>query len=320
MSAPPPPHEHGPHGHEGHDHAPQVSTANEKRVLAAFAMTFGYMLVEAVGGWLSGSLALIADAGHMLTDAGALALAWGAFRLARRPPDALRTYGFARFEVLTGFFNALTLFVLTGWIFWEAVRRLRQPLEILAGPMLIVAVIGLSVNLIVLRILRGADRDHVNIRGATLHVMGDLLGSVAAILAAVVVWTTGWTPIDPILSALLATLILVAAWRLMRDTTGILLEAAPKEAQPDKVRAYLLSHVEGLADLRHLHVWSLSSGKTAATMEALPAAGTDPHLLVRSLKRELSERFAVGHATVEIIPPEAAEAEAPRAHDPSVLP
>ncbi|MDD2869221.1 cation diffusion facilitator family transporter [Neomegalonema sp.] len=305
-----PPHAHPPHAphthaeghdHGGHGHAPAVSSRNESRVLIAFGLTFGYMLVEAVGGWLSGSLALIADAGHMLTDASALALAWGAFRLARRPPDALRTYGFARFEVLTGFVNALALFGLTGWILWEAVQRLRQPAEILAGPMLVVALIGLAVNLVVLRILRGADRSHVNIRGATLHVMGDLLGSVAAIVAAVVVWATGWTPIDPILSALLSALILVAAWRLLRDTLEILLEAAPREAQPVAVRAWLLSHVEGLAAAEHLHVWSLSSGKTAATLEALPAAGTDPQELVRAIKRELAERFAIGHATVEIL-------------------
>lgn len=303
MSSPPHDHEHPPHdhGHDGHGHAPTVSSGNEKRVLFAFALTFSYMLVEAVGGWISGSLALIADAGHMLTDASALALAWSAFRLARRPPSAGRTYGFARFEALAGFVNALTLFGLTGWILWEAVQRLKAPGEILAGPMLAVAVVGLIVNLVVLRILRGADRTHVNIRGATLHVMGDLLGSVAAIAAAVVIWATGWTPIDPILSALLAALILVAAWRLLRDTLEILLEAAPAEAQPEAVKEYLLKTIEGLAALEHLHIWSLTSGKTAATLEALPASGVDPQAMTRAIKRELAERFAIGHATVEIL-------------------
>lgn len=292
-------HDHGD-GH-GHSHAPPVSQANERRILFAFGLTFVFMLAEVVGGWISGSLALIADAGHMLTDASALALAWGAFRLARRPPDARRTYGFSRFEALAGFVNALALFALTIWILWEAVQRLRAPGDILAGPMLIVALLGLAVNLIVLRILRGADKSHVNIRGATLHVMGDLLGSVAAIGAAIVIWLTGWTPIDPILSALLSALILTAAWRLLRDTLDILLEAAPAEARPDAVKAYLLSHVEGLAAVDHLHVWSLTSGKTAATLEATPASGIDPQILVRSVKRELAERFAIGHATVEIL-------------------
>ena len=250
-------HDHGhDHGH-GHSHAPAVTGDNERKVLLAFGLTLTFMVVEVVGGLLSGSLALLADAGHMLTDAMALALAYAAFRFGRRVADRRRSFGYLRFEVIAGLVNALTLFLIVGWIVFEAWRRFQQPHEVLAGPMLAVAVGGLLVNLGVLWILTRGDTDHVNIRGAALHVLGDLLGSVGAIAAALVIAWTGWTPIDPILSVVVSVLILRSAWRLLGASTHILLEGAPADATPDIVAAHLQASVPDLAAVSHVHVWSI---------------------------------------------------------------
>ncbi len=225
-------HDHG-HDHD-HDHTPTVTSANERKVLVSFFLIFGFMLVEAVGGVLSGSLALLADAGHMLTDAVALALAYAAFRFGRRAADSKRTFGYLRFEVIAGFLNAVTLFAIVAWIAYEAWERLQAPPVILAGPMMIVAVLGLLINVLVLWIMTRGETDHVNVKGAILHVMGDLLGSVGAIVAAIVIYFTGWTPIDPILSVLVAALILRSAWKLLAKSIHILLEGAPEDASPEK--------------------------------------------------------------------------------------
>ena len=186
------------HAHEhGHSHAPALTTDNQRAVLLALVLTAAFLGVEVAGGLLSGSLALIADAGHMLTDVVALALAWAGFHFGQRASNASKTFGYLRLEVLAGFINALTLFGLVLWVAWEAVARLRAPAPVLAGPMFVVALLGLAVNVAVFAILRRADTSHVNIRGAMLHVLGDLLGSVAAIVAAIVIYFTGWMPIDP---------------------------------------------------------------------------------------------------------------------------
>jgi len=292
-------HGHG-HDHAGHSHAPAVGAGNERAVLIGLMLTGGFMVAEVVGGLLSGSLALIADAGHMLTDTVALLLAWLGFRLGRRAPDARRSFGYSRLEVLAGLLNALSLFALVGWIGWEAVNRFLDPHEVLAGPMLAVAVLGLVVNLAVFRILQGADRDHVNIRGAMLHVLGDLLGSVGAILAALVIWLTGWMPIDPILSVLVSLLILRSAWALLSRTFNILMEGTPEGFDAARLEAELVAAVPGLAAVGHLHVWSLSSGQTMATLEIALADGADPAAVAARVKERLREEHGIGHATVEI--------------------
>lgn len=298
-------HEHAGHAHagHGHDHAHThaVSARNEKVVLTALVLTATFMVVEVIGGVISGSLALIADAGHMLTDAAALALAWAGFRIGRRASDARRTFGYMRLEVLAGLINALTLFALVAWIFREAFLRLRDPGEVLAGPMLAVAVAGLLVNLAVFAILHRGDRDHVNIRGAMLHVLGDLLGSVAAIIAALVIHATGWMAIDPILSALVCLLILRSAWSLLRGAFHILMEGAPPDIDVDALRGHLLTAVPGVAEVQHVHVWSITSGRVLATLELGLADGADPGASVAAVKHELAERFGIGHATVEVL-------------------
>jgi len=270
-------------------------------VLTGFALTAGFMLVEVVGGVLSNSLALIADAGHMLTDAAALLLAWVGFRIGRRASDARRTFGYMRFEVLAGLINAVTLCGLVLWIVWEAIQRLRAPGEVLAGPMLAVAVVGLLVNCLVFWILHRGDQSHVNIKGATLHVLGDLLGSVAAIVAALVIHFTGWMPIDPILSVLVCLLILRSAWSLLRNAFDILMEAVPPDIDIGTVRAHLRDTVPGVADVDHVHVWSITSGKVLATLELTLADDAQPAIVVPAVKRALSKTFSIGHATVEVV-------------------
>lgn len=289
-------HDHGP----GHSHAPEVTSRNERVVLIGFLLTFGFMFAEVIGGLLSGSLALIADAGHMMTDAAALALAWAGFRFGRRAADKKRTFGYMRFEVLAGFVNAVALMLLVAWIAYEAVLRLLHPAPILAGPMMAVAVLGLLVNGGVFYMLMQGDREHVNIKGALLHVMGDLLGSVAAIVAAGIIWLTGWTPIDPILSVLLSALVLRAAWSLLRTSMHILMEGAPSGLDPDEMRARLVGAVPGLADVSHIHVWSITSGRANATLHVALAEGADPAAVVRGLKDRLARDYDIGHSTVEI--------------------
>jgi cobalt-zinc-cadmium efflux system protein len=292
-------HDHA-HDHAGHGHAPKVSRSNERAVLIGLCLTGGFMVAEVVGGYLSGSLALIADAGHMLTDTVALFLAWLGFRLGSRPADTRRSFGYSRLEVLAGLINALALFALVGWIVYEAVQRFFNPEDVLAGPMFAVAVLGLVVNLVVFRILSGADADHVNIKGAMLHVLGDLLGSVGAIVAAITIWLTGWMPIDPILSVLVSLLILRSARALLTRTFNILMEGTPDGIDLQDLQADLVGTVPGLAKVGHLHVWSLSSGQTMATLDIALVQGADPAVVTSAVKQRLVEAHDIGHATVEV--------------------
>lgn len=298
-------HRHGDHGHDSHDHqghahAPTVTHDNERKVLFAFVLIFLFMLVEVAGGLFSGSLALLADAGHMLTDAAALALAYAAFRVGRLAADSARTYGYVRFEVLAGFINAITLFAIVIWIAVEAWQRFWSPEAILAGPMLAVAVAGLLVNILAYRILTRGDSDHVNIRGAALHVLGDLLGSVAAVAAALIIQFTGWLPIDPILSVLVSLLILRSAFALMRESLHILLEGAPKGISPEVISRHLMASVPGLAGVSHIHVWMLSSGRPLATLHVRPTEDAAARSVALRVEEELSARFGIGHATIAI--------------------
>ncbi|MDP0930000.1 cation diffusion facilitator family transporter [Paracoccus onubensis] len=288
------------HDHHDHSHAPSVSSDNERKVLLSFFLIFTFMIVEVIGGLISGSLALLADAGHMLTDAAALALAYAAFRFGRRAPDARRTFGYLRFEVIAGFINAITLFAIVAWIVYEAWRRFQEPHAVLAGPMLGVAVAGLLINVLVFRILTRGDSEHVNIKGAALHVLGDLLGSVGAVMAAIVIYYTGWTPIDPILSVVVSLLILRSAWKLLVKSLHILLEGAPGDATPEKIAYHLKGEVPGVADVSHVHVWSITSGRMLATLHVRPAAGADIQQVVRAVERELQSQFRIEHATIAL--------------------
>jgi len=288
--------------HDGHDHAhvPTVTKVNERKILISFFIIFTFMVVEAVGGVISGSLALLADAGHMLTDAIALGLAYIAFRLGRRIADSQRTFGYARFEVIAGLVNALTLFGIVGWIVYEAIERFQEPQPVLAGSMFVVALIGMLVNIFVLWYLTRGDSEHVNVKGAILHVMGDLLGSVGAIVAAVVIWYTGWTPIDPILSVFVSLLILRSAWSLLKNTLHILLEGAPANAGSTKISEHLRKTVPGIQNVGHIHVWSLTSGRVLATLQVQPMDGVDVRALIKQVEQELKTEFNIEHPTIGI--------------------
>ena len=208
-----------------HDH----DDGNIRRVTIALCLTGTFMIVEVIGGILSGSLALLADAGHMLTDTMALGLAAVAFRVSKRPADHRLTYGYQRFQILAAFVNGLCLLLIVGWILFEAGRRFISPPDVMGDTMLIVATAGLFVNLVAFIVLHGGDRDNLNIRGAALHVAGDLMGSVAAIVAALVILQTGWMPIDPLLSVAVAMLILRSAWLLVQRSAHVLLPIIPEK-------------------------------------------------------------------------------------------
>jgi cobalt-zinc-cadmium efflux system protein len=304
-------HNHADHDHAGHTHAAASPMSRQRKLLLAFVLTTAMMVVEAFGGFWSGSLALLADAGHMLVDSLAMLLALGGAWFASRPPDARRSFGYGRMEVLAGFVNALTQFALIVFIAYEAVQRLFSPQPILSGIMLTVAVIGLAVNVLVLRTLHDHDHDDVNIAGASLHVLGDLLGSVAAILAALAVRWLGWLWADPVLSMLVSLLILRSAWVLLRRCSHILLEGTPEGVRPADVEAVLRGADPGIRNIHHVHIWQVASGSRMATLHAELHADVPAARVLTAIKALLLERYDIGHATVQIDPghcPDADEA------------
>lgn len=274
--------------------------ANEKRIFYALLLTGLFMLVEVAGGLLSGSLALLADAGHMLTDTAALALAYGAFRLSRRPADTLRTYGYDRFQVLAAFINGIVLFGIFGWIVWEAVHRIITPEEVLALPMLGVAVTGLIINLIAFKILHPGSKENLNIKGAMLHVLFDILGSIGAIAAAIAIYFSGWYMVDPILSIFLATLILPSAWGLLKKATHILMEGTPDSFDAETLKKDLMENVPGLKDVHHVHVWLLTAERPLLTMHALVGDLKTSDKTLLAIKARLVEKHGIEHSTIQI--------------------
>ncbi len=287
-------------GHHNHFHSNSADPKNEKRMALAAILTGMFMIAEVIGGYISGSLALIADAGHMMTDCAALSLAWLGFRLARRPADWRRTFGFDRFAILAAFLNGISLFGIAGWIIYEAIKRFGAPVEVMGLPMLIVASLGLVVNLLVFAILMSADRENLNIRGAVLHVMGDLLGSAAAIFAAFVIMMTGWMPVDIIVSVLVAILILRSAWYVIKQSGHILLEGAPEGLDRRAISADLHKHFPQIIDVDHIHAWSISQERPMVTLEAHIKPDSDIEETARAIKQHLHDNFNVEHATIEV--------------------
>lgn len=282
-----------------HDHAKQKG--NIKRVQIALGLTAAFMLVEVVGGVLSGSLALLADAGHMLTDTMALALTAFAFRVSVRPADKKRSFGYQRFQIIAAFVNGLSLLVIVGWILIEAVRRFIDPPDVIGQTMLVVAGAGLIVNIVAFIVLHGGDQQNLNMRGAALHVVGDLLGSVAAIVAAIVILSTGWMPIDPILSVVVAMLILRSAWKLVRRSAHILLEGTPEWLDIADIQAKIISTVPDVSGIHHVHVWCQTPQNLMLTMHVvLDESVADVTAVVRSVKQILRTEFGINHSTIEV--------------------
>jgi cobalt-zinc-cadmium efflux system protein len=300
------------HGHD-HGHSPRTASAGHRRRLGVvLALTVAVMAAEIVGALVSGSLALLADAGHMATDALGVALALGAVTLAQRPARGRRTFGWQRAEILAAVANGLLLLGVAGYVLVEAVRRFGDPPEIGSGVMLTVATAGLVVNLAGLALLHRGRVESLNVRGAYLEVLGDALGSVAVIVAAVVIATTGWTPADTVASLAISALVLPRAWSLLREAVDVLLEAAPRGVDLDQVRAHILG-VDGVLGVHDLHAWTITSGlpvlsaHVVVTDEALEA-GHGGRVL-DSLCSCLGSHFDVEHCTFQL------EAEAHAGHE-----
>jgi cobalt-zinc-cadmium efflux system protein len=257
------------------------------------------MVAELVGGLVGGSLALLADAGHMLADAGSLGLALGALWLASRPPTARMSFGFRRAEILAAAFNGVALVAIAIWIFIEAARRLEDPPEILAGTTLAVALAGLAVNVLGVAVLLRSGGRSLNMRAALLHVIADLLGSVGVIVAAVIILTTGWLYADPLVSILIGALVLASSWRVLRESLGVLLEAAPEGIDADEVGRRMAA-VPGVSEVHDLHVWTITSGFPALSAHVLVPDGEDCHARRRELSAMLLREFGIGHTTLQV--------------------
>jgi len=267
--------------------------------VVVFGLTLAVFVVEVVGARVSGSLALLADAGHMFTDVAGIGLALGAMWVAGRPATDQRTFGFLRLEIVAAAVNAVLLFGVAAYILYEAWRRLAQPPEIASGLMLGVAILGLAVNAASLLVLRDAQLRSLNMRGAYLEVMGDLAGSATVIVAAVVITLTGWLPADPIASAVIGLLILPRTLRLLRDALDILLEAAPKGVDLDEVRRHIVE-ANGVADVHDLHAWTITSGMNVVSAHVVLDETADPPSVLDELCRCLSGDFDIEHSTFQL--------------------
>jgi cobalt-zinc-cadmium efflux system protein len=287
-------HRHGP----GHHHAAAGHSPGAVRTLwIALALTAGFGVVEAVGGWLAGSLALISDAGHMATDAAGLVVALIAQVLAQRPPSRRASYGYARAEVLAAFLNALSMLALVVWIAVEAVQRLLNPSPVQGAAVIVVAAIGLAVNGIVAWLLARAGGG-INTRGALLHVLGDLLGSVAALVAGAVIHFTGWMPIDPLLSLAVALLILHSTWDLLRQSTGVLMERVPAHLSYDAI-GRALAALPGVTGVHDLHVWNMSAERVALSAHVALTDGSAWLGTLAAATQMLARDFGIDHVTLQ---------------------
>jgi cobalt-zinc-cadmium efflux system protein len=280
-----------------------AAAANRSRLVAVFALTLGVFVVELVGGLVSNSLALLADAGHMFTDVAGIGLALLAIWFAGRPANGGRTFGYLRLEILAAVVNAVLLFGVSAFILFEAWRRLSEPPEIATGLMLAVALLGLAANAISLYLLRTAQGESLNMRGAYLEVMGDFAGSAAVIVAAVVIALTGWTAADAVASAVIGLLIIPRTWRLLRDAVDVLLEATPKGMDLDEVRSHVL-RAKGVADIHDLHAWTITSGMNVVSAHVVLDEGADPPAVLDELCRCLSGDFDIEHSTFQLESPD----------------
>lgn len=287
----------------GHDHgaalAGSAAGRHRGRLVWALALTLTYMAAEVIGGLATGSLALLADAAHMLTDAGGLALALVAIRFAERPATPQKTYGYLRTEILAALANAVVLLLLTVYILYEAYRRFIDPPEVIGGPMLAVAAVGLLVNLISMRLLAGGSSESLNVQGAYFEVLSDMLGSLGVIIAALVVMFTGWRLADPLIGAGIGLFIVPRTWSLLKQVTHILLEGTPPEVDIALLERRLLA-IPGVTALHDLHVWTITSGLNALSCHLVVARPADTRPALREARRLLAEDFKIDHTTIQV--------------------
>ena len=290
------------HVHRGLSDLKPLRGRSAGRLRLVLVLTSTFMVAEVVGGLFANSLALLADAGHMLTDVAAIGLSLGAIHLARRPASLEKSYGYVRLEILAALVNGAVLLVASGWIAWEAWHRVREPVAVDGMLLIVVAAAGLAVNVIAAILLHSHALESLNVRGAYMHVLGDMIGSVGALVAGAVVWFTGWTRADALVSLLIAALILVGAWRLVREATDVLLEAAPSHLDMGRVLADLRG-VEGLSEVHDLHVWTLTSGFVALSAHGVIDDPLEQRRVLDDV-RERAFRHGIGHVTFQLEPRE----------------
>ncbi len=290
---------HHHHGHS-HDHHHHAAGANQKRLLITLLLVGVYMIAEVIGGLMTNSLALLADAGHMLSDLVALGLSLFAIRLAQRPSTPRRSYGYYRAEILVALANGATLVALSIFIFIAAFQRLAHPAAVDAA-MLWIAVGGLAVNLASLWILRAGKSENLNVHGAWLHVLGDALGSVGTIVAGVLIWAFGWFWADPLASVAIGLLIIYSSWALLKEAVSVLMQSTPRGIDPDKVQVAMLA-VPGVMAVHDLHIWTVTSGlhSLSAHVQASPEAPY--HDILAAIRHELHEEFGIDHITIQVEP------------------
>jgi len=281
---------------------------NKRRLATVFGFTALYLVVEVAGGVLTGSLALLADAGHMLTDVGGLGLALFAIRLAERPATPLHTYGYYRAEILAALANAIALMGISAYILYEAYRRFRNPPAVESLGMLGIAAVGLGVNIAGMLLLRRGAAESLNLKGAYFEVLSDMLSSLGVIAAAVIMWATRWYYADPIFSAGIGLFILPRTWGLLRDAVGVLLESAPVGVDVAALRD-AIGRVPGVSGVHDVHVWSLTSGMNAMSAHAVLAAGAAYDEVLRAVQARVLADFKVSHATIQVEPSGHAETE-----------
>ncbi len=270
-----------------------------RRLLWALAISAVYFFAELVAGFATNSLALLSDAGHMLSDIGAMALSLFAFRMARRPATHQSTYGFHRVEILAALFNGLTLWLIVGVIFAAAYNRFAQPPVVESFGMVIVALFGLLVNIAAAAILHGGHRHNLNLRGAFLHVISDAVGSVGAIAAGVIMLTTGWYLADPLISIFISGLILFSSWSLVKDSFSVLMQSVPKGIRLEEVRL-TIEAVDGVSKVHDLHIWAVTSDIFTLSAHAVVANGEDFHQVLNNIEDTLKERFNIEHTTIQL--------------------
>jgi cobalt-zinc-cadmium efflux system protein len=277
-----------------------MPATDSTRLAIAFGIIAIFMIVEIVGGILSGSLALLADAGHMTSDTVALGMSWLAIHVGRRPADAGRSFGYRRLEVLAAFVNGCALFVIAGWVVYEAIQRLWEPVEVLGGTMLGVAIAGAIANLVAFWVLNGGNKANLNVKSAWVHVLGDLFGSVAAIAAAGLILWTGWVPFDPILSIVVALIILKSAKDIVRDSANILLEGSPPGLNRDEMTTALNAALPQGCTVSHLHAWALTAEQPLVTMNVSCRADEEPSQVIAMLQGQLKAKYGIGHSTIQV--------------------
>lgn len=292
-------HDHD-HSEEGHSHGiGSYRGADRKALLIAALLTGGFMIAEAVGGVVTGSLALLADAGHMLSDSFSLFLALFAVSIAARPATAKRTFGYKRAEILAALVNGVLLVLVSLWVVYEAIGRLDDPVEVMGGGMMAIAVLGLIINVVAFLVLWKGGGESLNVRAALRHVLGDLLGSVGVIIAAGVILVTGWEPIDPIVSILISILIVASAWSVLKESVDVLLEAAPKGIDTQEV-GMAMAGVDGVEQVHDLHIWQITSGFPSLSAHVLVGADLDCHRIRLELDSLLKEQFEIEHSTLQL--------------------